>query len=339
MFHSQEATAWISAARRKLQLAASPDRPRDQDKLLRKVLLRNSISRVDLVFAENQPSPSSPVSPVSPLPSTEETVPAQSAPEPTAQPLRADEDEFVFPDATSLATSRVYTNAEPNAEEKWLNSLLEDLSDDDYDDDEATARGTSSPFDEEEEDHDEDYYLDAESLAWLLSTTAEEPQPIISVPSPTSVSVRALSPPRVQTQPHGPLTIDDLPFYYPLPDDDDDDLSTAPGMEDDVEGESEADSVEWPLTPGQRSITSILGRSTSNSNSSLNHLVASAGSDENTAIISPLPSITEDAVYDHSTQLDIHVDEPSLYRYSPSPSERPLPLSSSNATPPPGGSC
>lgn len=336
MFHAQDPTVWISAARRKLQLAASPDRPRDQDKLLRKVLLRNSISRVDLALAEIQPSSSSQVSPTSPLPPTQEPVPIQPVPEATAQPPRADEDEFVFPDATSLATSRVFTNAETNVEEKWLDSLLEDLSDDEYDDDdEATARGASSPFDEEEEDHDEDYYLDAESLAWLLSTTAEEPQPIISVPSPTSVSVRALSPPRAL--PHEPLTIDDLPFYSPLPDDDDDDLSTVPGMEED-EGESEADSVEWPLTPGQRSITSILGRSTSNSNSSLNQLVASAErDDDNTVAIGGLPSITEDAAYDHPTRLDIHVDEPPLYRYSPNPGEMPLPLN--DATPALGGSC
>jgi hypothetical protein len=248
----------------------------------------------------------------------------------------------VFPELTS---SRAFTNAEPNVEEKWLDSLLEDLSDDEYDndedeDDEATARGASSPFDEEEEDHDEDYYLDAESLAWLLSTNAEEPQPIISVPSPTSVSVRAISPPRaLHSQPHETLTIDDLPFYSPLPDDDDDDLSTVPGMEPD-EGESEADSVEWPLTPGQRSITSILGRSTSNSNSSLNQLVASAEREENAVNIGVLPSVAEDTIYDHSTRLDIHVDEPQLYRYSPNPNERPLPLAASNdATPALGSSC
>jgi hypothetical protein len=292
MFHSVDTTAWLSVlSRRKLQSAASPDRSRDADKLLRKVLLRNSISRVDLALAEAQSS-SPPLSPILPtLSSPQQPIPIQSDPEPSpSSTLRVDEDGFVFPDATSLATSRIYSVAEENAEAKWLDSVLEDLSDDEYDEDVKghAAHGASS----DEEDDTDDFDLD-----WLLSTTVEEPQPIISVPTPTP--------------PTELLTLEHLlsPFEYPLPEDDDDDLSTAPGMDDDVEDESEADSVEWPLTPGHRSINSMLGRSTSNS--ALNQLVASAGREE------ALPPITEEAVFQHNVRPAIHFDEPRLYRYSP----------------------
>lgn len=319
MFHPVDSTAWLSVlSRRKLQSAASPDRPRDADKLLRKVLLRNSISRVDLALAEAQLA-SPPFSPTeSPISSPQQQpIPIHSDPEPApSSPLRADEDEFVFPDATSLTASRVYSEADEDAEAKWLNSVLEDLSDDEeYDEDglkRDTAHGNTSDEEEEEEDDMDDLDLD-----WLMSTTVEEPQPIISVPTPTP--------------PTEPLTLSHLlaPFEHPLPDDDDDDLSTAPGMDEDVEGDSEADSVEWPLTPGQRSITSILGRSTSHS--ALNQLVASAGREE------ALPAITEEAVFEHNVRPAIHFDEPRLYRYSPAPSDEHQLISS--PTPAMGTSC
>ncbi|CAG7846616.1 SubName: Full=Uncharacterized protein {ECO:0000313/EMBL:CCA73767.1} [Serendipita indica DSM 11827] len=310
MLQSIDTTAWLtSVSRRKLQQAAgSLDRSRDADKLLRKVLLRNSITRGDLPFAEALPSQSSPPSPTLASPQ-QPPLPLAS----TASPVvpRTDEDDFVFPDATSLTASRVYSSEDADAEAKWLDSLLEDLSDDEYDD--TTKAGASHKMYGEEEEGEDDLDLD-----WLLSNTFDEPQPI-SVPAPL--------PPRE------PIVLEDLrPFHYPLPEDDDDDLSTAPGMEEDVEGESEADSVEWPLTPGAyRSITSILGRSTSSSN--LNQLVASAGRDDNAG----LPSITEGAVYDNSARPAIHVvEETPLYRYSPAPREHAL---SASTTPALGPSC
>ena len=220
----------------------------------------------------------------------------------------------MFPDATSLTASRVYSTEDADAEAKWLDSLLEDLSDDDEYDDTSKAGASHKVYGDEEDESEDDLDLD-----WLLSNTFDESQPIISVPAPI--------PPRE------PVILEDLrPFHYPLPEDDDDDLSTAPGMEEDVEGDSEADSVEWPLTPGYRSITSLLRRSTSGSN--LNQLVASAGRDDNTA---GLPSITEGAVYGQSAPLAIHViEEAPLYRYSPAPREQAL---STSTTPALGPSC
>lgn len=319
MFHPVDTTTWLSVlSRKKLQSAASPDRPRgDADKLLRKVLLRNSITRVDLALAEAQTT-SSPL-----LPTTSPSPPLQVSadPEPPASSTSraTDEDEFVFPDATSLTASRVYSAEDEDAEARWLDSVLEDLSDDEEEEEYGpkgiAAHGASS----DDEDEDDDYF----DLEWLMSTTNEEPVvPIISVPAP---------PP-----PSESLNLEHLlpPFKYPLPDDDDDDdLSTAPDMEADVEGDSEADSVEWPLTPGQRSITSMLGRS-STSASAPNQLVASAVVGREDA----LPSITEEAVFEHNVRPAIHVDEPRLYRYSPAaPNEQPL--TESTTTPAVGPSC
>ena len=279
MFHNIDTTAWLSnLSRRKLQTATSPsDRPREGDTLLRRVLLRNSITRVDLALAEAQeaqlqlpPQPSSAI-PIptsagtgsSPLPLVPSSSTSSSS-RPASAPDVVD-NEFVFP---SMPSGRVYTSEETAAEERWLDSLLDTLSDGDDDDDDdythALVVQTGSLPEPEEEDDD---YLDPESLVWLMFAAADE-QPTISVPSPTSVPVRSLSPPRAQAI--GPL---ELPFYYPLPDDSDDDLST-PGMEEDVEGESEADSLEWPCTPGsQFRSTASLGRSSSTS--SLNNLLAS----------------------------------------------------------------
>jgi len=299
--------AWMSSvSRRKLQSTATPD----ADKLLRKVLLRNSISRVDLALAEAQSvSQSAPAVPLTTLESSPQQ-PIQVHPDPESPPTgvistrpraAADEDEFVFPDATSLNTPRVYSTADADAEARWFNSLLEDMSDDDGEYEEEPTE-ENIIHEEEEEEEDEGYF---ESLAWLLD---EPTQPIISVPAPIS--------------PREPLVLELRPFDYPLPDDDDDDLSTAPDMDEDVEGESEADSVEWPLTPGQRSMTSMLGRSITAS--ALNQLVASG---DDTAIAPlPLPSITEGTVFeaDADVRPAIHEDEPRLYRYSPAPSERPL---------------
>lgn len=285
MFHNIDTTAWLSnLSRRKLQTATSPsERPRERDTLLRRVLLRNSITRVDLALAEAQeaqpllpaqPSSSSTVPSAgtsSPATTQLPLVPSSLSPPPFGPAPASDllDNEFVFP---SLPNGRVYTQEETIAEERWLDSLLDTLSDadddddseDDEDDDYAHAlvvQVESSP------EPEEDDYLDLEGLAWLMSDAADE-QPTISVPSPTSMPVRSLSPPRAL--PIGPL---ELPFYYPLPDDSDDDLST-PGMEEDVEGESEADSLEWPSTPGsQFRSTASLGRSSSTS--SLNNLIAS----------------------------------------------------------------
>jgi len=56
-FHNIGTTAWLSnLARRKLQTATSPLQPRpgERDTLLRRVMLRNSITRVDLALAEAQ---------------------------------------------------------------------------------------------------------------------------------------------------------------------------------------------------------------------------------------------------------------------------------------------
>jgi hypothetical protein len=299
-------------SRRKLQSTATPD----ADKLLRKVLLRNSISRVDLALAEahSTPSVASPQSNGSSTATLSSPLPIQVHPDPERHdlacpsssntPLRADEDEFVFPDATSLNTPRVYSTADADAEARWLDSLLEDMSDDDGDYEEATEENVTHGDDEEEED-EEGYYL--ESLAWLL----DEPEPIISVPAPIS--------------PQEPLVLEVRPFDYPLPDDSDDDLSTAPDMEED-EGESEADSGEWPLTPGQRSMTSMLGRSITAS--TLNQLVASG---DGMAPL-PLPSIAEGPAFDADVRPAIHEDEPPLYRYSPAPGERPIATSTTALT-------
>lgn len=293
MFHNIDTTAWLSnLSRRKLQTATSPsDRPREGDTLLRRVLLRNSITRVDLVLAEAQeaqlqppPQPASPIPTPSPAGTGPSTLPlvasssSSSSSGPTPAPDLVD-NEFVFP---SIPSGRVYTSEETAAEERWLDSLLDTLSDGDEDEDDYThalvAQVESLPEPEEEDDDDD--YLDPESLAWLMFAAADE-QPTISVPSPTSVPVRSLSPPRAQ--PIGPL---ELPFYYPLPDDSDDDLST-PGMEEDVEGDSEADSLEWPCTPGsQFRSTASLGRSSSTS--SLNNLLAS-GSEHTHTPSSPSP--------------------------------------------------
>lgn len=302
-----------SVSRRKLQSTATPD----ADKLLRKVLLRNSISRVDLALAEAHSTSLLASPPLIPTLSSPQQQPIQVHPDPeqpqtpctspSTTPLRADEDEFVFPDATSLNTPRVYSTADADAEARWLDSLLEDMSDDDGEYGDASEENiTHSDGEEEEEEEEEDgYYL--ESLAWLL----DEPEPIISVPAPIS--------------PQEPLIIEVRPFDCPLPDDSDDDLSTAPDMDEDVEGESEADSVEWPLTPGQRSVTSILGRSISAS--TLNQLVASG---DGIAPL-PLPSIAEGSAFDADVRPAIHEDEPPLYRYSPAP-ERPIATSTTALT-------
>ena len=286
-----------SALRRKLQQTATPDA-----KLLRKVLLRNSISRVDLALAEAQSSASpqsdsltatlsSPQQPIQVPPDPEPVGPSSSS-----TPQRADEEDFVFPDATSLNIPRVYSTADAVAEARWLDSLLEDMSDDESEYEEPSEDITHGDEDEEDEDG---YYL--ESLAWLLDEPAA---PIISVPAPISPEQR--------------LRLEPRPFDCPLPDESDDDLSTAPEMEEDVEGESEADSVEWPLTPGQRSMASIVGRSISTS--TLNQLVASG----DRIVPLTLPSITEVPVFDADVRPAIHEDEPPLYRYSPAPSERPI---------------
>lgn len=281
-----------SVSRRKLQSTASPD----ADKLLRKVLLRNSISRVDLALAEAHALPQSNSatldlatlsSPQHPIQVQADDDPEGAIASPLTPPTRLDEDEFVFPDATSLNTPRVYSTADADAEARWLDSLLEDMSDDD---EENIVQGDDD--DEEEEEEEEGYYL--ESLAWLL----DEPQ---------------------QPATQNPLALELGPFDSPLPDDSDDDLSTAPDMDEDVEGESEADSVEWPLTPGQRSMTSMLGRSITAS--TLNQLVASGDDIEP---LQALPSITEGAVFEADVRPAIHEDEPRLYRYSPAPSERPI---------------
>jgi hypothetical protein len=278
MFHNIDTTAWLSnLSRRKLQTATSPsDRPREGDTLLRRVLLRNSITRVDLALAEAHeahlplsPSLSSPSSaiPIPDPPAASTSAPGvlPLAPPPSVPPpppLDVADNEFVFP---SLPNGRVYTPEETAAEERWLDSLLDTLSDAEDDDDYDYAQALVVQAEGSPEDEDD--YLDPEGLAWLMSAAADE-QPTISVPSPTSVPVRSLSPPRAS--PIGPR---ELPFYYPLPDDSDDDLST-PGMEEDVEGESDADSLEWPCTPGsQFRSTASLGRSSSTS--SLNNLVAS----------------------------------------------------------------
>ena len=295
MFHNIDTTAWLSnISRRKLQTATSlSERPREGDTLLRRVLLRNSITRVDLALAGAQeaqillpPQPSSTPPSASTSTSTTSTqlplVPSSLSPPPPGPAPASDlvDNEFVFP---SLPNGRVYTQEETIAEERWLDSLLDTLSDGDDgndsedDDDYAHAlvvQVESSPEPEE----DEDEYLDPEGLAWLMSAAVDE-QPTISVPSPTSMPVRSLSPPRAL-----PIGPHELPFYYPLPDDSDDDLST-PGMEEDVEGESEADSLEWPSTPGsQFRSTASLGRSSSTS--SLNNLIAS-GSEHTHAPSSP----------------------------------------------------
>jgi hypothetical protein len=293
MFHNIDTTAWLSnLSRRKLQTATSPsERPREGDTLLRRVLLRNSITRVDLALAGAQeahlqlpPQPSSIPSSTgsSSLATALPLVPSSLSPPspPPAGPGPAPasdlvDNEFVFP---SLPNGRVYTPEETIAEERWLDSLLDTLSDGDDDDDDEYAHALVVHVESSPEPEDEDDYLDLEGLAWLMSAAADE-QPTISVPSPTSMPVRSLSPPRAL--PMGPL---ELPFYYPLPDDSDDDLST-PGMEEDVEGESEADSLEWPSTPGsQFRSTASLGRSSSTS--SLNNLVAS-GSEHTHAPSSP----------------------------------------------------
>lgn len=278
--------AWMSyVSRRKLQSTATPD----ADKLLRKVLLRNSISRVDLALAEE--AQALPQSNSTPFPQQQhphlnqvQADPEGASASPSTPPTRLDEDEFVFPDATSLNTPRVYSTADADAEARWLDSLLEDMSDDEE------ANGVHDEEDDEEEEEDEEYL---ESLAWLL----DEPQ--------------------TPSKARDPLL---RPFDYPLPDEDDDDLSTTPDMEDDVEGESEADSVEWPLTPGQRSMTSMLGRSITAS--TLNQLVASG--EDAAPLPLPLPSITEGTVFEEDVRPAIHEDEPRLYRYSPAPGERPI---------------
>ncbi|PVG00191.1 hypothetical protein CPB86DRAFT_773867 [Serendipita vermifera] len=308
MFHSLDTTTWLSAvSRRKLQSVGSPDRerPRDADKLLRKVLLRNSLSRVDLALAEAQslPALSPPSSPTLPSPQQRPCL-SHSDPEPSASSSKADEDDFVFPDATSITTSRAYSQEDADAEAKWLDSLLDDLSDDDEYENEAEQGPANSSQTFEDED-DEELYLDPESLPWLHSTDAEEP---ISAPPPIPANDSTV--------------LDHLePFYYPLPEDDDD-LSTVPTMDDDVEGESEADSVEWLATPGHRSLTSMLGHS-----SNLHHLVASGNQHEN----SPLSPITVNVIDEHDVRPAIHVEEPNLYRYSPAPSERPLGSSTTTA--------
>lgn len=299
-------------SRRKLQSTATPD----ADKLLRKVLLRNSISRVDLALAEAHSTSLLASPPLIPTLSSPQQQPIQVHPDPEQHQTpgasssnthpRADEDEFVFPDATSLNTPRVYSTADADAEARWLDSLLEDMSDDDGEYGEASEENITHGDDEEEEEDEDGYYL--ESLAWLL----DEPEPIISVPAPIS--------------PQEPLIIEVRPFDYPLPDESDDDLSTAPDMDEDVEGESEADSVEWPLTPGQRSVTSMLGRSISAS--TLNQLVASG---DGMAPL-PLPSIAEGPVFDADVRPAIHEDEPPLYRYSPAPGERPIATSTTALT-------
>lgn len=284
-----------SVSRRKLQSTASPD----ADKLLRKVLLRNSISRIDLALAEGTSLPQSNnavtitnglatlSSPQHPIQVQADHDPEGASASPSSTPpTRLDEDEFVFPDATSLNTPRVYSTADADAEARWLDSLLEDMSDDE---DETSVHDDVEEVEEEGED---DYYL--ESLAWLL----DEPQPSTARDS----HILQLAP----------------SFDSPLPDESDDDLSTTPDMDEDVEGESEADSVEWLLTPGQRSMTSMLGRSITAS--TLNQLVASG---DDVAPL-PLPSITEGAVFEADVRPAIHEDEPQLYRYSPAPGERPI---------------
>jgi hypothetical protein len=311
MFHSLDTTAWLSTvSRRKLQSVGSPDRerPRDADKLLRKVLLRNSLSRVDLALAEAQslPALSPPTSPTLPSPQQRPTS-SQCDPEPLVSSPKADEDDFVFPDATSITTSRAYSQEDADAEAKWLDSLLDDLSDDDeYENDAEQGPANSSQTFEDEDD--EELYLDPESLPWLHPTDAEEP-------------IRA--PPPIPTNDSNILPHLE-PFYYPLPEDDDDDLSTVPTMDDDVEGDSEADSVEWLATPGHRSLTSMLGHSSS---SHLHHLVASGNQHED----SPLSPITVNVMDVHDVRPAIHVEEPSLYRYSPAPSEQPLPSATRTA--------
>jgi hypothetical protein len=216
-----------------------------------------------------------------------------------------------------MPNGRVYTVEETAAQERWLDLLLDTLSDGDDDDDDdydyahaLAAQAENSP--EPEEDDEEDDYLDPESLAWLMSAAADE-QPTISVPSPTSMPVRPLSPPRAP--PIGPL---ELPFYYPLPDDSEDDLST-PGMEEDLEGESEADSLEWPCTPGsQFRSTASLGRSSSTS--SLNNLVASSGSEHTnppSSLSSPRERIVQKPAKPPTTDKprthSIHIPEKQLY--------------------------
>ena len=335
MFHNIDTTAWLSnISRRKLHTATSPsDRPREGDTLLRRVLLRNSITRVDLALAEAQdaqlqppPQPSSVFSTPSPAttsltaPTLPLAPPSSSAlsPAPTPSPDTVD-NEFVFP---SLPNGRVYSPEETAAEERWLDSLLDTLSDgdDDGDDDDDYAHALVVPVESSPEPEEEEDYLDLEGLAWLMSAAVDE-QPVISVPSPTSVPVRPLSPPRLPPAPVGPL---ELPFYYPLPDDSDDDLST-PGMEEDVEGESDADSLEWPCTPGsQFRSTASLGRSSSTS--SLNNLVASASehtqapsslsSPRERAVLKPARPPTTDKLKIHS----IHGPDKQLYM---SPAEQP----------------
>ncbi|KAG8827479.1 hypothetical protein FRC19_002932 [Serendipita sp. 401] len=198
MFHSLDTTAWLSVvSRRKLQqAAASPDRPRDADKLLRKVLLRNSISRVDLALAEAQAtSSSSSTSPsilshsspsTLPSPQQQQVLPlhSTSGPESPVTLPRPEEDDFVFPDATSLTVSQSYSTEDAEAEARWLESLLEDLSDDEDEDHLSRAHDDSHAGDvtfshegeAEEEDEEADFDLD------LLWSTNSEPQTLIVIP-------------------------------------------------------------------------------------------------------------------------------------------------------------
>lgn len=306
MFNTLDTTAWLSGlSRRKLHSSSTgSDRPhKDADKLLRKVLLRNSLSRVDLALAELS---STTLPPPEPLALEHELPLATVLPIVDRDPPAPQEtlvEDFVFPDASSIAhTSRQYTSAETEAEARWLDSLLEDLSDDDDEyDPTAAVQETHIATEEEDDDDDDDFYLDPEGLAWLLSTTEDDDvQPtIISVPSPTSF-LPSESNPRV-------------PIPFPLlPDDSDadDDLSTTPGMEEDLEGDSEADSVEWPQTPGsQFRSTASLGRSASSS--SLNqhqHTSIAASTSPGSPLSLPLsassplavlPVIREGAVLDN----------------------------------------
>lgn len=353
MFNTTGTTAWLSGvSRRKLQSASAPDRPKDADKLLRRVLLRNSLSRVDLALAEVAHAQST--STADSIPQLSRLAPTSDALDDIATPPSSPVDllsperslvgDFVFPDASSMTGSRTYTVEETEAEARWLDSLLENLSDDDeYEDVHATVAQVDSDEDEEEDEDsghersEQDDLMDAECLAWLLSTTAEDDRPPVSVPSPTSVPVRSLSPPRSSSRPDAAEVMS--PFPYPLPDDSDDDYISAPGMEDDVEGEdSEADSLEWPATPGSpfRS-TASLGRSVSNS--SLHNLVASA----TPPTASVLPAIHEGAVY----QPGLGQTAPRIRLQSNDGSHQPHPFvsrerrlsASSNASSPPSGNC
>ncbi len=239
MFNNISLHSCVSLARDKLHGAATHG-PRDNLRLCRWVLLKNSLTNAISRSTETTPSPPADI----PLPPSPEPVFAtlEQVPEIEA---------FLFPDGDVFAeffpvdeqySTSVSSHADLGSEAQWLDSLLESLSEEQEPD---TLVAAAPAYDEEDEDCDLVSLLDLPSSEDLSLST---PESICLPPSPPLE-------PFLPGQPSHPLYPPNHLMLYSLSDLSDDLESLAlPDAIEDSYSDTDSDSINTPFTQSLSSL-------------------------------------------------------------------------------------